>query len=121
MQTIDLRRTVAGMGLLLMMFSLSARAAPREEPKADSQGMVNLNSASETELMELPGVGPAKAAAIVTWRKGHGQFKRVEDLTRVKGFGRKTLAKLKSYLSVTGPSTYREKGQRGDAKTTTSE
>jgi competence protein ComEA len=78
-------------------------------------GVVNINTASEDELMLLPGVGPSKAAAVIAWRKKYGAFKKVEDLTKVKGFGYKTLKKLKPYLSVSGPTNYRgKKSAAGD-------
>ncbi|MBI4511791.1 MAG: helix-hairpin-helix domain-containing protein [Deltaproteobacteria bacterium] len=94
----------------------SAHAAP-SSTKSDeaslkaasvASGTVNLNAATEDELMLLPGVGPSKAAAILTWRKKYGSFKKIEDLSKVKGFGRKTLLKLKPHLAVSGPTTYQD-------------
>jgi competence protein ComEA len=83
-------------------------------------GTVNLNEASEEQLQLLPGVGPAKAAAIVAWRTKHGRFKKLDDLTRVKGFGRKTLQKLRTSLALTGPTTYRgKKNPMGDTAAAT--
>jgi competence protein ComEA len=84
----------------------AARAAPAE-PVAEGSGVVNLNTAGEAELSLLPGVGPAKAQAILAWRKKYGSFKKVDDLTKVKGFGRKTFLRLKPYLSISGPTTYK--------------
>src|SRR5207253_4058094 len=68
---------------------------------------VNLNTATESELEELPGVGPSKAAAIVAFRKQRGGFRKVEDLMKVKGIGRKTFMKLRPYLAVSGPGLSR--------------
>ena len=93
-----------------------ARAAPgprsaasaRAEATPALQGKLNLNKADEDQLRLLPGIGKTKAARIVAWRKRHGRFKRVKDLRRVKGFGRKSVAKLAPYLVVTGPSTLRK-------------
>jgi competence protein ComEA len=68
-------------------------------------GKVNLNQAGERELDLLPGVGPAKARRIVAWRESHGPFRRLRDLRRVKGFGRKTVLKLTPYLTLDGPTT----------------
>jgi competence protein ComEA len=68
-------------------------------------GRVNLNRASERELDLLPGIGPAKARRIVAWRASHGPFRRIKDLRRVKGFGRKTVLKLFPYLTLDGPTT----------------
>jgi len=86
--------------------ALSAHAArggaAKDAPKV--QGVVNLNQADFDQLTLLPGVGPTKARRIVEYRTKH-PFKRIEELTRVKGFGRKTFARLKANLTVTGAST----------------
>ena len=68
------------------------------------RGTANLNTADSATLELLPGIGEKKAASIIAFRHNR-QFKKVEDLTRVKGFGRKTLQKLKPFLSVAGPNT----------------
>lgn len=68
-------------------------------------GKLNLNTATEDQLMVLPSVGPAKAERIVTWRKKNGGFKRTADLRRVKGFGYKTFKKLEPYLDIKGDTT----------------
>lgn len=65
---------------------------------------VNINTATQSELESLPGVGPAKAKAIIDYRKANGNFKTVDDIKNVKGFGDKTFDKLKSQISVTGAS-----------------
>lgn len=55
---------------------------------------VDVNAASASELMQLKGVGPKKAAAIVSYREQNGRFKAVSDLANVKGIGTKMLAKI---------------------------
>jgi competence protein ComEA len=62
--------------------------------------MVNINTASAAELMELPGIGAKKAQAILEYRKTHGPFKQVEDLDQVKGIGSKMLLKMKPYIQL---------------------
>lgn len=61
---------------------------------------ININAASSAQLQTLKGVGPAKAQEIMKYRKSHGGFKNVDELVNVKGIGPKTLAQLKSQLSV---------------------
>ena len=68
-------------------------------------GKLNLNTATEEQLMLLPSVGPSKADRIVTWRKKNGGFKRIADLRRVKGFGYKTFKRLEPLLDVKGDTT----------------
>ena len=61
---------------------------------------VNINTASHDELVALSGIGPAKAQAIIDYRKAHGPFKSVDDLKNVKGIGAKRLEKLRGEISV---------------------
>ena len=59
---------------------------------------VNINSADQEMLTQLPGIGPVTAGKIVEYRQENGKFKSVDELTNVKGIGGKTLVKLKPYL-----------------------
>jgi competence protein ComEA len=61
---------------------------------------VNLNTATMTELMQLPRVGQKTAERIIAFRKQHGGFQRPEELMNVKGIGEKSFAKLKPYLAA---------------------
>ncbi len=79
----------------------TARQAPKPAP-ADPV-VVNLNSATATELEKLPGVGPATAARIVEYRQKNGAFKKVEDLMNVRGIGEKTFLSLKPLITVAPP------------------
>lgn len=86
----------------------SAVARGSTMPAPTVAGVVNINEASSEQLQLLPGVGPSRADAIVTFRKSH-PFKRIEDLTRIKGIGRKSLLRLRALLSISGPTTLRER------------
>ena len=61
---------------------------------------VNINSATQSELEAVKGLGPAKAKAIITYREAHGNFKSLDELDNVKGFGSASIEKLKGELSV---------------------
>ena len=67
-------------------------------------GPVNINTATaETLAMELTGVGPALAAAIVADREANGEFPSAESLARVKGIGRYVLEANKDNILVSTP------------------
>lgn len=61
---------------------------------------VNVNTATQSELESVKGLGPAKAKAIIAYRETNGGFKSLEDLNNVKGFGKATIDKLKDELTV---------------------
>lgn len=63
-------------------------------------GKININKADENELQNIPGIGPAKAAAIIQYRQENGPFQAVEDLKKISGIGDKTFEKLKESISV---------------------
>lgn len=65
-----------------------------------SGGLINLNTASEVELQDLPRVGPVLAERIVAWRADHGAFSRPEDLDAVPGIGEVMLAALLPLVTV---------------------
>lgn len=59
---------------------------------------VAINNAGVKELSSLSGIGEKKAQEIVTYRKTHGCFNSIQDLTKVKGIGAKTIEKNKDSL-----------------------
>jgi competence protein ComEA len=61
---------------------------------------VNLNTASQADLEELPGVGPVLAQRILDWRTEHGRFTTVDELGEVSGIGEKTFAQLQPKVTV---------------------
>ncbi len=79
----------------------SADAVSGSQTDAGAQGKkVNVNTAGLTELTDLPGIGEAKAKAILEYRNQHGPFKSVADLDKVKGIGPKMLEKMKPYIQL---------------------
>ncbi|WII39242.1 ComEA family DNA-binding protein [Paenibacillus thiaminolyticus] len=76
--------------------------APSAGAKAKdaASGRININEADAEALMKLPGIGPSKSQAIVTYRESHGPFQRLEDLKKVKGIGPAIFAKLRDQASI---------------------
>lgn len=81
--------------LLSLAFCASAFAA----------GKVNINTADATTLAAgLNGIGPAKAVAIVEYRKANGPFKSADQLASVKGIGLATVEKNRETIEVSAPA-----------------
>ncbi|MGW4328188.1 ComEA family DNA-binding protein [Nocardia sp. NPDC004573] len=77
----------------------SGSAAAPSRPSSPA-GRIDLNTASESELDALPGVGPVTARAIVGWRTTNGRFTSVEQLGEVDGIGPARLARLRDLVRV---------------------
>ena len=70
------------------------------QSQARNQTNININRATEAELVALNGIGSSKAQAIILYREMFGGFKTVDELTKVKGIGAKTVEKNRQRLSV---------------------
>lgn len=67
---------------------------------SDATGLVNINTASASELQTLSGIGPSMAQSIIDERTQNGAFTSVDDLMRVSGIGEKKFAKIKDCICV---------------------
>jgi competence protein ComEA len=95
-------------GFLLIAASLSLlvilAVVNAEAQKLTPSRPVDLNSATITELEQLPGIGPNTAKSIISFREHSGPFQRVEDLLAIKGISKSKLKKLRPYVTV-APAT----------------
>jgi competence protein ComEA len=73
------------------------KSSPRSKPV-----VLDINRATTTDFEKLPGIGPELARRIVAYRKGHGPFRRVEDLLAIRGMGEKKWQAVRPYLKVGG-------------------
>ncbi len=73
------------------------QAAP-QRPAARAK--VDVNTATQEQLEQVPGIGPALARRILEWRRQNGPFETLEELLHVRGIGPRTLDRLRPYLEV---------------------
>lgn len=76
----------------------NSAAISASEPNVSKK--ININTAPASELVRLKGIGEVKAAAIIKYRNENGGFKSVDELINVSGIGKKTLEKIRDYVTV---------------------
>lgn len=80
--------------------SVSRQPTPQSSGSQQTPGIININTASASELEKLPGVGPARAEAIIQYRNANGGFKTPEEIMNISGIGEKTFEKMKGMITV---------------------
>lgn len=75
----------------------SEASRPSPDP---NDGRLDLNAATQSQLEDLPGIGPSKAKAIIAYRDQKGGFRSVDELLQVKGIGPKMFEKLRPEVAV---------------------
>jgi len=93
--------------LILALGVLVSLAAPLAA--AETEGKVNINTASIEELTYLPRVGTVVAQRILDFREANGRFKEAKDLMLVQGIGERTFELIEPYVAVEGETTLSEK------------
>lgn len=87
------------MKAILLSFLLALAPLLGGKPKGPAEP-VDLNTATATELMQLPRVGAKTAARILDYRKAHGPFQRPEEIMNIKGIGEKAFLRLRPHIRV---------------------
>ncbi|WP_404404000.1 helix-hairpin-helix domain-containing protein [Jeotgalibacillus malaysiensis] len=83
--------------MVIMVPAISSELTGNQPVQSDT---ININNATQSELETIPGIGPAKASAIIQYREEHGQFKSIEEIMNISGIGEKTFEKLKESIST---------------------
>lgn len=87
-------------GLMIYIPTKEEAAAYPLASEQKQDGVVNLNTASETELMTLPGIGQTRAEAILAYRKMHGDFSSTEEIMNVDGIKEGLYNRIKDNIKV---------------------
>ena len=71
-----------------------------EDAGLNGSNLVNINQATLAQLTTVPGIGEAKAKAIISYREKHGAFSKIEDIMKVSGIKEGTFEKIKYYIEA---------------------
>ena len=71
-----------------------------DSSSSSNTDVININTANKEQLMKISGVGKTKAEAIISYREKNGDFKKKEDITKVRGIGKSTFDKIKDKIEV---------------------
>ncbi|MGN0686881.1 MAG: ComEA family DNA-binding protein [Oscillospiraceae bacterium] len=75
-------------------------ADPAAESAEEPAGLININTATEEQLISLPMIGKVRAAAIIEYRERHGSFISLDELAEVDGISPSLLDRLRKYITV---------------------
>ncbi len=96
----EFRRALVALLLCCLVAGAATGQASKKKPPAKP---LDLNTATEAQLQQLPGIGPVTSKAIVRFREKSGPFQRLEDLLAIRGITKRKLEKLRPYLAVASP------------------
>lgn len=97
--SINLAREVTD-GEQVVVFQVGAAPQPPGNNASSGSPLISLNRATQAELENLPGVGPALAGRLIDWRTANGGFKKKEDLLNISGIGDKLYAGIKNQVTL---------------------
>lgn len=81
--------------------SLNTTSKSQEEKNMINQIIkININTATQTQLETLPGIGPSIALKIINYRNENGKFKNIEELKEVSGIGESKFEKMKEFVYI---------------------
>ncbi|MCR5416938.1 MAG: ComEA family DNA-binding protein [Pseudobutyrivibrio sp.] len=87
-------------GEKLYVYTTEEKAEIEKQQESNSDGLININTATAMELTALPGIGQSKADQIVAYREGNGSFSDIEEIKQVPGIGDGIFSKISSYIKI---------------------
>jgi len=87
-------------GLVLVVVFALGLLSPLQAQSKTTAKKININTANLEELQTLPRIGEKVAQRIIDYREEHGQFKKIEELMKVRGVGEKTFKLIKDKIEV---------------------
>jgi competence protein ComEA len=94
-QEVKMRKVLFFITAVFLFVSITSAFVYAEEKMA-----ININKASVEEIAALPSIGKKTAKMIVEYREKNGGFKKIEDIRKVKGVGKKLFEKIKENITV---------------------
>jgi competence protein ComEA len=77
-----------------------ATTIPSRSSTPSSVALINLNTATQAELEQLPSIGPSKAQSILAYRQSHGAFSTIDELLEISGIGPTLFAQIKDLVTI---------------------
>jgi comEA protein len=103
-QEVNMTKTKKMLALMVILtvtlFSTVSLYSVEKPAAANGNKLVNINTADAGQLVKLPQIGVKMAQRILDFRKSNGNFKRTQDLMKVKGIGEKVFAKLQPLITI---------------------
>jgi len=99
------RRLLPVMAVMIVVAALASAGSSG----ASAKGVVNVNTATASQLQLLPRIGPAMAERIVEFRETNGPFRKVDELLAVRGIGSRSLELMRPYIVTEGKTTLNQK------------
>lgn len=87
-------------GQKIYVYTIEEKQQMELEASTEDDGLININTATETELTSLPGIGQAKASQIIAYRTANGAFSSVEDIKNVSGIGDGIFNQIISHIKI---------------------
>lgn len=86
------------LGTTIRYFNLEVKDESVHQPASKRFQAININQATSLELEKIPGLGPVLSQRVIEYRKSHPSFKKISDLEKVKGIGKKKAKIIAEYI-----------------------